>query len=165
MYKAQKRSIKSKSTVKWNGKDYYMSYCPDHPFSNSQGYVYTHRLIVENYLGRLLEDDECVHHKDENKLNNVISNLELCNKKAHHDYHKKKDVINYIAKSAKTQRDLGIQKGENNPHSILTEKDVIEIRALLSENKYTYKQIGNKYNVSERCIGKIKRRETWKHIQ
>lgn len=36
-----------------------------------------HRVIMESHLGRRLEPWEVVHHKDENPLNNDISNLEV----------------------------------------------------------------------------------------
>lgn len=36
---------------------------------------YEHRLIAEKMLGRKLRKGECVHHIDENKRNNVPSNL------------------------------------------------------------------------------------------
>ncbi len=39
--------------------------------------VREHTLIMEEYLGRPLEDGEMVHHCDENKSNNAIENLEL----------------------------------------------------------------------------------------
>jgi len=49
----------------------------DHPFADSKGYVREHRLVMEEFLGRFLDVGECVHHMDENKLNNSIENLEL----------------------------------------------------------------------------------------
>lgn len=36
-----------------------------------------HRYIIEQYLGRKLIRNEVVHHKDGNKANNDIENLEL----------------------------------------------------------------------------------------
>lgn len=52
-----------------------------------------HRKIMENYLGRKLKNNEIVHHKDMNKLNNDISNLEVLTRsehtKLHNDYLKK----------------------------------------------------------------------------
>lgn len=40
-------------------------------------YVYEHRLIVEKFLGRLLNENETVHHIDKDKLNNRLENLEI----------------------------------------------------------------------------------------
>jgi hypothetical protein len=50
---------------------------PDHPRSNKQGYVKQSILVMENFLGRHLEKEEVVHHKDRNKTNDVIDNLIL----------------------------------------------------------------------------------------
>lgn len=36
-----------------------------------------HRVVMENYLGRELKPEEVVHHIDEDKSNNDISNLKL----------------------------------------------------------------------------------------
>ena len=48
-----------------------------------------HRRVMEEYLGRPLRPDEIVHHKDGNKLNNDISNLEIINRADHARYHMK----------------------------------------------------------------------------
>lgn len=45
--------------------------------------VRLHRYIMECYLGRKLTKDEIVHHKDGDKLNNNISNLELLSRAEH----------------------------------------------------------------------------------
>ena len=64
---------------------YVLIYCPDHPSANGRRKtVREHRLVMEQHLGRFLLPTEVVHHKDENKLNNDISNLELFSTNAEH---------------------------------------------------------------------------------
>lgn len=48
-----------------------------------------HRKVMEEYLGRKLKNNEIVHHKDMNKLNNDISNLEIMSRSEHTKLHNK----------------------------------------------------------------------------
>lgn len=52
-------------------------------------YLYEHRLIMEEFLNRKLDKNEVVHHKDGNKLNNDLNNLELMTKHEHDIFHTK----------------------------------------------------------------------------
>ena len=63
-----------------------------HPNCTPKGYVLYHRLIMENYIGRYLTRDEVVHHKDGNKSNNDISNLELMTNAEHSRLHAKEQA-------------------------------------------------------------------------
>lgn len=63
---------------------------PDHPNRNSAGYVFEHRLVMEAHLGRHLEPEEVVHHRDKNKQNNAIENLELFGSNGEHLAHELK---------------------------------------------------------------------------
>ena len=45
--------------------------------TNGESPVLQHRLVMAQMLGRPLEPDESVHHRDGNRLNNDASNLEL----------------------------------------------------------------------------------------
>lgn len=47
-----------------------------------------HRLIMEKAIGRELRSDEIVHHKDGNKLNNALENLEIVTRAEHINIHR-----------------------------------------------------------------------------
>lgn len=55
---------------------YIYQYAPWHPSATPERpHVQEHRLIMEEKLGRLLEPDEIVHHKDGDRMNNDPDNL------------------------------------------------------------------------------------------
>lgn len=58
-------------------------YVPDHPRANNRGYVLRSRYVVEQDLGRYLEKDEEVHHKNGNKRDDRLRNLEVMSKAEH----------------------------------------------------------------------------------
>ena len=72
-----------------NTQGYVMIFKPNHPNANNVGYVREHRLVMEEYLGRYLNNDEVVHHINGNKSDNRIENLELMTKLEHDKYHTK----------------------------------------------------------------------------
>jgi len=79
-----------------NNKGYIYIRIPEHPMATSTGYVYEHRVVMENKLGRLLKSTEVVHHIDGNRRNNAIDNLELLTADEHarvHALQKKKFII------------------------------------------------------------------------
>lgn len=49
--------------------------------------IRTHRYVMQNHLGRELNSNEIVHHKDGNKFNNDISNLEIVSRSEHMKMH------------------------------------------------------------------------------
>lgn len=73
--KGSRNSKGVKRIVATNG--YVTLFMPDHHLAMANGYVYEHRLVMEQKLGRRLQAEEEPHHKDENKENNHPDNLEL----------------------------------------------------------------------------------------
>ena len=62
---------------------YKFLYKPEHPNSNSQGYILAHRYIMAQHIGRPLRKDEDVHHINGDKTDNRIENLQLLLKSEH----------------------------------------------------------------------------------
>lgn len=91
-----KRNLSEWRTGKYKGKDnpnwhggirensngYRRIYKPEHP-NNSESYVYEHRLVMEDSLGRYLLPWEIVHHINGIKKDNRIENLKLLPEEEH----------------------------------------------------------------------------------
>ena len=110
--------------ITWNG--YKMIYKPEHPHSDGKGYIREHILVMEKHLGRYLTEDEIVHHIDENKLNNDISNLRLMTKYEHKCYH-----------SSKPRKNIDLEKAKD-----------------LLLKGYTMPQVAKHFNISESGLRK-----------
>ena len=68
---------------------YVRLYFPDHPKSDSFGYIFEHDLIMECAVGRWLQPNEVVHHKNGIKTDNRLKNLELLTRSEHMSLHRK----------------------------------------------------------------------------
>jgi len=66
-----------------DNKGYMRVLQPSHENANHQGYVLEHRLVMSEHLCRPLTEEEIVHHLDEDRLNNDISNLVLTTRSEH----------------------------------------------------------------------------------
>jgi hypothetical protein len=71
---------------RWDG--YIYVYKPKHPHATSRGYVFEHRYVMEQCLGRLLKRTERIHHINGKKDDNRLENLKLFNSETDHQkYH------------------------------------------------------------------------------
>lgn len=76
-------------------KDGYISiYFPDHPMSNSEGYIMEHILVMECHIGRWINNDEAVHHINHIRSDNRLENLRLMTQKEHMSMHMKERHAN-----------------------------------------------------------------------
>jgi len=58
-----------------------------HPYKSNSGYVKEHRAVMENYLQKFLDPEENIHHKNGNRQDNRIENLELTTNSNHNNIH------------------------------------------------------------------------------
>jgi hypothetical protein len=85
------RGQKGEQSTSWRGgqtttcRGYVGIYAPSHPRATDNNlYVFEHILVVEECLGRYLENSEQVHHLNRIKSDNRSDNLILCASGAHH---------------------------------------------------------------------------------
>jgi len=61
---------------KMTSNGYIIVYYPNHPMSDKNGWILEHRLVMANYLNRILKSKEIVHHingkRDDNKIDNLM---------------------------------------------------------------------------------------------
>lgn len=112
-------------------------------------HCFVHRLLAEAYIPNP-ENKNYVNHKDGNKLNNNVENLEWVT------------FAENIQHSFQTGLNKGLA-GEENGKALLNEDQVIKIyEKLLSGEKSI--DIAKEFGVNRSTIGNIKRKRLWKHV-
>ena len=128
------------------------------PQPNGKGYLrvmigkkryFVHRLVAQTFIPN--PDNKLqVNHKDGNKHNNCVDNLEW--------------VTNQENRNHAVENNLHIY-GENCSYAKLNSQQVLEILELLKENKYTLAEIGSMFGVNRTTISDIKNNRTWKQLK
>lgn len=118
--------------------------------TNSRDRVYLHRLVAGAFIGNP-SNKPCVNHKDGNKLNNNVDNLEWVT-------HQENVIHEYATGLCKGPR------GELCGSHKLTERQVITIRNSWKEGILLQKELAKMFEVSKECISSIISRRNWKHI-
>lgn len=108
-----------------------------------------HRLVWEAWKGPIPKG-MWVNHKDGDKHNNHISNLEVTTPSENH-YHASRILKRNYA------------KGEKSHSSVLTENSVRSIRARANSGM-SQRDIAAVFNVSQPSIQAVITRKTWKHV-
>ena len=80
--RANKASAWKGGIIKVNG--YIYVYSPYHPNAYHKRYMKRATLIMEKYINRFLKKNEFIHHKNNNKLDDRIKNLQLLSSKKEH---------------------------------------------------------------------------------
>lgn len=108
-----------------------------------------HRIVARAFIPNP-ENKECINHKDGNKTNNHVSNLEWCTRAENMRHAIKTGLLD--------------NRGENCMHSKLSSMDVWEI-LFQSSIGITNKELSEYFKVSQSTICDIVNNRTWKHIK
>lgn len=109
-------------------------------------WISVHQLVALAFIGH--PNELTVNHKDGNKENNCIDNLEYITL-SENMVHAHKTGLNNV-------------RGENNPAAKLSENVVRQIRKLLGGR--TRKQIAAIVGCSKSCVDQVASGKTWKHV-
>lgn len=106
---------------------------------------YVHRLVAQAYLDNPY-NEKTVNHKDGNKANNTVSNLEFASYSDNNQH----------------AYDTNLHgKGERHYRAILSAEQVAEIKS--NGKNDTYENIAKRYNVSRATIRDVLVGNTWKN--
>lgn len=110
-----------------------------------------HRIVAEAFIPNPYGKKQ-VNHKDGNKVNNKVTNLEW-------------NTQSENMKHANTKGLTRDRKGDNSFYHKVTSKDVLKIREMYASGSYLMREIGEEFNLSRHAIGDIISGKTWKHIK
>lgn len=107
-----------------------------------------HTLIAYTFLGPRPFANWEVNHKNLNKWDNQVSNLE------------------WVSKSGNCLHatEHGATRGENNGRAKVTEEDVLTMRGLREYYGLTIKEIADRFDLSESACWSVLKRKNWPHV-
>jgi len=109
---------------------------------------YIHRLVIEAFIPNAKNKKE-INHKDGNKLNNNLNNLEWATPQENNN-HSIKNKLNCF--------------GERIGNSKLKEKQIFDIRWIKSKCNISNIALSKIYRVSDGNISMIINKKRWKHL-
>jgi hypothetical protein len=126
-----------------------------HPGNN--GTLYIHRELAKIFLKKSSSKKKYVIHKNHNKLDNHIENLQWATL-AEMIAHQQKSPAKIAYKQKQATREVGLK---------LTIVQVRKIKEQLSNRnrRLTIRQLATKYNVSDMTMYRIKNGENWARVK
>lgn len=121
--------------------------------------IFLSREVASAFLKKPSPKHKFIIHKDHNYLNDHVSNLQWATLKEHRAH------TAMSPKSVQSRRKKAITKSTHS--KVLSERDVLALKKLIwdPKRKLTFKQLAEKFGVSEMQIYRIKKGEFWYHLR
>lgn len=110
------------------------------------------RLVAKAFLPNP-KNKRFVNHKDGNKQNNEVTNLEWCTQ-SENELHAYKTGL----------KNIDHLRGESHPISKMTEDEVLEMRSAYDLGCFTFTDMAKAYGVCIQTVSNIIKRKRWAHI-
>lgn len=114
--------------------------------------IVAHRAVAETFIDNPFDLLQ-VNHKDGNKQNNKVDNLEWCNcvDNVQHAIRNRLHTFDYCS-------------GELSNLSKLNAEQVMNIRRLYKKGDYTQESLASMFNCSRKNISSIVNNKSWRHL-
>jgi hypothetical protein len=131
---------------------------PLRPYGKSKTF-YVHKLVAELFLPKESDDQAFVIHKDYNKSNNYIENLQWATKKEMFAHQQNNPLV---LEAREKQKGRKTQQGHK-----LSATQVMRLKKkIMDPNRKTrLKLIAKQFGISEMQLYRIKSGENWSHIE
>ena len=131
---------------------------PLRPYGKSKTY-YIHKLVAELFIPKDSDDKQFVVHKDYNKSNNYIENLQWTTKSEMFAHQQGNPLV---LEAREKQKGRKTQQG----HKLSATQVMLLKKKILDPNRKTrLKLIAKQFGISEMQLYRIKSGENWSHIE
>nr|WP_321450279.1 NUMOD4 motif-containing HNH endonuclease [uncultured Carboxylicivirga sp.] len=131
---------------------------PLRPYGKSKTF-YVHKLVAELFLPKDSDDQSFVIHKDYNKSNNYIENLQWATKSEMFAHQQSNPLV---IKAREKQKGRKTQQG----HKLTaTQVMLLKKKILDPKRKTRLKLIAKQFGISEMQLYRIKSGENWAHVE
>lgn len=107
-----------------------------------------HRFVAKHFIPNP-ENKPVVNHKDGNKLNNNVENLEWCTHKENSEHASDNGLFTFC--------------GENHHEAKYTESYIRQVCELLQDG-FRNKEISERLGINKSMVSMIRRGQSWKHV-
>ena len=134
------------------------------------GYIYInrtplHHLVWEKHYNKKVPKGYHIHHKDKNKVNNDINNLQLISASEHSRLHMSKENNPHYGKELTLDHKIALSKSRNSTGFFRVSKEYSDIYKQGFRYRYSYLENGKQKEIKSVSIDKLKEKVLSKNLE